>query len=88
MAEYFVIDLKASRMAGVAMFYARNIKGRTRYLEDAGRFPEAIVNGDLDRFDNGLTSSAVLTDCITKLGLTVVPHGAMELNQLVPRGAA
>ncbi len=81
--EYFIVDLKRTHAnKGAAVFVGRDMVSRTRYLEEAGRFPEALVNAALDRFDNGTTTRAILTCSVAKLGLTIVPAGSMHLNRL------
>ncbi len=83
MNEYYVIDLARTNVRkGITVFIAADMRSRTRFLENAGRFSEAIINADLERFDNGQTTRAMLTSALRHSGKTIVPIKNLHMSRL------
>ncbi|SIS88287.1 hypothetical protein [Neptunomonas antarctica] len=84
MIEYYIIDLTRSNIRkGLTVFMAKDLKTRTPFLEEAGRVPEAIVNANLERFDNGQTTRAMLTNAIQTSSRRIVPLENLNISQLL-----
>jgi hypothetical protein len=68
MNQYVIVNLRASVRAAAAglVFFTRD-GSITEDLERAGIWTEGEVNSDLDHFDNGHTTRAVLVSAVPKL---------------------
>ncbi len=65
MNDYLIIDVKKSSLSdGEVWFFSADLRSATVNLDCADRVPESVVNRDLDRYDNGATTRAVLTSRI------------------------
>ena len=60
---YLIVDLSRSKH-GQCHFFSADLRASTPNLQHADRIPEVLVNRDLDRYDNGTTTRAVLADRI------------------------
>jgi hypothetical protein len=84
MSHYYVVDLKRTDITnGVVVFLAQDMKARTRYLEDAGTFTEEFINENLERFDNGSTTRAMLTSAIKPSSCIIVPLQKLDISKLL-----
>jgi|GEM_PF-6932578 len=63
MSNYLIVDVQGSR-AGQPKFFSADLRASTTTLQHADHVPEHIVNSDLERYDNGATTRAVLADRI------------------------
>ncbi|WP_028468407.1 hypothetical protein [Neptunomonas japonica] len=83
MSAYYVIDLQRTDIQkGIVVFLAADMKTRTRFLEDAGSFMEEFINENLERFDNGSTTRAVLTSAVKTNSRTILPLRSLHLSSL------
>ncbi len=85
MNEYYIIDLTADTRNGVLTLLGRNLKNRVSTLEHAARVPETLLNTDLERFDNGTTTRAILTSALSTLSEAVVPLRNVNAADLLNR---
>lgn len=84
MYTYLIIDLKGSTLSeGVVRFFHRDMQSSTPFIERAGRFPEAIVNQDLERYDNGSTACAVLQEALIPCCAQVQPVNKLSIHHLL-----
>ena len=83
MTTYYVIDLQRTDIQkGIVVFLAQDMKKRTRFLEDAGTFMEEFINENLERFDNGHTTRAMLTSVIKSSSRSIVPLQKLDISKL------
>lgn len=81
--EYFIVSIEKTRpVEGCVTFYRAASQGYTHLLEAAGRFTEEEVNADLDTYDNGLTTMAVLCDVAEQHAHSMVPLGALTSGEM------
>lgn len=83
MTTYYVIDLQRTDIQkGIVVFLAQDMKKRTRFLEDAGTFVEEFINENLERFDNGSTTRAMLASAIKSSSRGIVPLQKLDISKL------
>lgn len=83
MSTYHIIDLQRTNIQkGIVVFLAQDMKTRTRFLEEAGTFMEEFINENLERFDNGSTTRAMLTSTIKPSSRTIVPLQKLNISTL------
>ncbi len=62
--NYFIIDMTATRQAQQLMFLERSYQGSTTEIQQALVVREGHLNANLERFDNGRTTRAILTSAV------------------------
>jgi hypothetical protein len=68
MNQYVIVNVRASlRAAGSELMFFTRDGSFTTALERAGIWTEGEVNADLDRYDNGTTTRAVLVESVPTL---------------------
>ncbi|MCY0966158.1 hypothetical protein [Parathalassolituus penaei] len=84
MNQYVIVNVCASVRAETAglVFFTRD-GSVTHDLERAGIWTEGEVNADLDRFDNGSTTRAVLVSAVPKLLAEAVAGEAINSHERI-----
>ena len=64
MNRYYLIDIVNSRETGLH-FYTEQMHSTTTDLQQAWQIPEAQLNQNLERYDNGTNCFCILVNCIS-----------------------